>query len=788
MLSTINTNLSSLAAYRNLGKTQSALATSMQRLSSGLRVNSAKDDAAGLAIGERMTSQIRGMNVAARNANDGISLVQVAEGTLQSSSSMVQRIRELSVQSANATNSPSDRQALNLEAQHLVSEIQRQAKSSEFNGIKLLDGTFTEKTFQVGANAGQTISVTLDASTADRIGGDIPSTDFTAVRVNSPTGGVVKATNLPSILTGPDYATTVAGFPAQTITVADSVGTSHPFAISPGDSAENIASTINAALAPTATATATNSTSIDFSGTTAIADGDTVSFKLVAGGVTTPVSFTRNTSTFPTQEAQFANAINSASPPYLSATPNVGSLTLAAVSGQNIGLEDFAVVHNSSLMTNPTVTLSFTGTSVAPAPAKFTITLTGISGAGDQLDLRLGMAQNGIGSVLPKNFSVPLANGASESTNAAAMAAAINDPTTGFGPGTATATGGIITIVSPLNNYMLLYNGGFNAGTFTYNTDLSHGTTAVMTESDYNGLQPITTGGSESNFAQQSNNILFDITSSYSGGIPHSIVVPMGGSDTGNANFVASAFQMGLNNSLLGLNWTVTQSGNDVNMAHNGNTDISFSNGSQSILGVPGDSTGTGFTITTSNGVNTTGNGNFSISAADVETFGSAGSGSASIIFGGKTVTEGTANDSAVQMGSVSVNMPNGYTATSSGTMNFAGSTNIVQVGQFQSVLLIDISTVEGATRALNISDGALNQINGTRGYLGAVQNRFESVISTLGTSIENQSAARSRIMDADYALETAELARSQILQQAGMAMIAQANQLPQQVISLLKG
>ena len=159
MAAVINTNIASLNTQRNLGTSQSALNTSIQRLSSGLRVNSAKDDAAGLAISERMTSQIRGLNVAARNANDGISLAQTAEGALGKIGDMLQRVRELSVQSANASNSADDRKALNAEAGQLLSEIDRVAKQTEFNGLKLLDGSFTLQAFQVGANAGETINV-----------------------------------------------------------------------------------------------------------------------------------------------------------------------------------------------------------------------------------------------------------------------------------------------------------------------------------------------------------------------------------------------------------------------------------------------------------------------------------------------------------------------------------------------------------------------------------------------------------------------------------------------------
>ncbi|MDH5571158.1 MAG: flagellin [Gammaproteobacteria bacterium] len=156
----INTNIMSLNSQRNLNNSQEALQVSLQRLSSGLRINSAKDDAAGLAIAERFTSQIRGLNQAVRNANDGISLAQTAEGALAEGGNILQRIRELAVQSANATNSATDRQALQSEVGQLVSELDRIATATEFNGQKLLDGTFGSAIFQVGANANQTIQTT----------------------------------------------------------------------------------------------------------------------------------------------------------------------------------------------------------------------------------------------------------------------------------------------------------------------------------------------------------------------------------------------------------------------------------------------------------------------------------------------------------------------------------------------------------------------------------------------------------------------------------------------------
>ena len=159
MPQTINTNIMSLNAQRNLNASQGSLAVSLQRLSSGLRINSAKDDAAGMAITERFTAQIRGLDQAARNANDGISLAQTAEGALVEVGNNLQRIRELAVQASNATNSQSDRDALQLEVTQALAEVDRVANQTQFNGVKLLDGSFTGAVFQVGANAGETISV-----------------------------------------------------------------------------------------------------------------------------------------------------------------------------------------------------------------------------------------------------------------------------------------------------------------------------------------------------------------------------------------------------------------------------------------------------------------------------------------------------------------------------------------------------------------------------------------------------------------------------------------------------
>jgi flagellin len=214
----INTNVMSLNAQRNLTTSGNQLATSLQRLSSGLRINSAKDDAAGLAISDRMTTQISGLNQAARNANDGISLAQTTEGALSEVTNNLQRIRELAVQSANATNSDSDRAALDQEVQQRIAEIDRIASQTSFNGRKVLDGSFGGATFQVGANVGETISLALTSSVkATAIGQTATSSGSVDLDTLFQTGAVT-ATPGTSASSGA-FVTSVAGAGGETYSI-----------------------------------------------------------------------------------------------------------------------------------------------------------------------------------------------------------------------------------------------------------------------------------------------------------------------------------------------------------------------------------------------------------------------------------------------------------------------------------------------------------------------------------------------------------------------------------------
>ena len=227
MALTVNTNVSSLNAQRNLNKSGQGLATSMERLASGMRINSAKDDAAGLQISNRLTSQINGLAVAQRNANDGISMAQTAEGAMQESTNILQRMRELALQSANGSNSVEDREALQKEVSALQTELTRIANTTSFGGVNLLDGSFGAKKFQVGADANQTISVSLTSVAAEDIG------NYKQMGAGTVLGAVNTNGALGTVAT------------SQTITITNSDGDTGEYETVVGDTAVDVAKGIS---------------------------------------------------------------------------------------------------------------------------------------------------------------------------------------------------------------------------------------------------------------------------------------------------------------------------------------------------------------------------------------------------------------------------------------------------------------------------------------------------------------------------------------------------------------
>ena len=336
MAQVINTNVQSLNAQRNLNTSAGSLATSLQRLSSGLRINSAKDDAAGLAISERMTSQIRGQDQARRNANDGISLAQTAEGALQSAGDVLQRIRELAVQSSNATNSASDRQALNAEVNQLTAELDRIAKTTEFNGSKLLDGTFGTATFQVGANAGQSISATTANFSTNQYGnyriGSTVAADAGAK------GDLTTGSTANAIASNAAATSRVAG---GAITISGATG-SAAVTITGGDSAKKAAELINGQTGTTGVK-ASAKTEIDV---TAMAANTSYKFDLTSDNSTAvTVSFTLGAAVDKDGLASAVNSFNDiASKTGVTARVNDAGngITLLNANGENITIANAA--------------------------------------------------------------------------------------------------------------------------------------------------------------------------------------------------------------------------------------------------------------------------------------------------------------------------------------------------------------------------------------------------------------------------------------------------------------
>jgi len=616
----INTNIASLNAQRNLNSSQASLHTALQRLSSGLRINSAKDDAAGLAISDRMTSQVRGMNQAARNANDGISLAQTAEGGLSGLGDSLQRIRELAIQSANSTNSASDRASLNAEAQSLLAEVSRVAASTQFNGLNLLDGSFTASQFQVGANANQTISVSIAGASTSLIG------------AFQQTGTAVTS----SAFTGANFTITPNGGIATTIGVSVATGSTGNNLVT-ADSAAAKATAINAKTVDTGvTATATNS---------------------VVGGI-------------PTSHSGLAS----------------GALVINGVSIGAIAASTSAVTQGGNAATAINAQTSLTGVTAVADASTGALTLTAADGRNIAITSSAGTAAGAQG--------IQNATGLDASTGANAS-----------GHDTLTIQAG---------------------GAF----DLSSPASGSLTEGD--------------NFTLDGLTYEFTTDATVTGS---NVAVTVADSDTATA--VATAIKTAINAQYaLGTTSVSATSATDTVTATNNRLGVNstFAGYSESVTG----GGGVGALVQTSTGTGT--------APAD----------------GSGVTTRGT----------LTLSSATGYSVAGAEAAYAGLSTTSAALTTLSTV---NISTVAGSNTALAVIDGAMSQVNSMRANLGAVQNRFSATITNLQTSAENVTAARSRILDTDFAAETATLTRAQILQQAGTAMLAQANALPNGVLALLR-
>ena len=746
----INTNIASLNAQRNLNSSQGALATSLQRLSSGLRINSAKDDAAGLAIADRMSSQVRGLNQATRNANDGISLAQVAEGALGETNNILQRIRELSIQSANATNSASDRLALQSEVNQLIAELDRIANTTSFNGLKLLDGNFVAQNFQVGAEANQTISVSMSGATGDSLGINKADTNnsITGIEKATNNGEAVATLSVRSAL-GDSIAN--AAITAQTLTIKDINGnTADTIAVlAANDSADIITSLTGQTGVTSATASGTTRMELDFTGTTLMGHGTQageIDFNLNGQAINVSAGGLGVNRTAAEVAELVATAINA------NGTLAAAGVT-ATFSGEKVTISGVAkdIEIDTYLYTADTAAA---GTAVTKADAA-----TLVSGGNDSI-----RKLSAIDIILDTGYSITSTVAAGTNTGLLNIQTAGDEATT-IGYGNADVSGGnnvaaqVLTINGTtsktvnveLNDSARNIAASVNAVADQTGVNATARTLATISGLDTAGVVSFTLFGSNTTGEDISANItdVNDLTE-----LSNAI-----NSQTGKTGIVAKL--------------SVDKASITLEQANGEDIKIQGFNHSAAVASN---------TVPVVVGLNVTGG---TGSATKLQAGGGAtAAGAAGFLAGSR--------DSTIVGGNVEFKAVSGYFSVKSSVDElsgglFSGNANILQASVQQKVSEIDISSSEGANRAIDIVDGALARVNSIRADLGAVQNRFGSTIANLTTTSENLSAARSRIQDADFAAETAAMTRAQILQQAGVAMLAQANTLPQQVLQLLQ-
>ncbi|MEJ2199652.1 MAG: flagellin [Desulfuromonadaceae bacterium] len=860
MALSINTNMASLNAQRNLGKSQGTLAQAMERLSSGLRINSAKDDAAGLAVSDRMTAQIRGLNQAARNANDGISLAQTAEGALQETTNIMQRIRELAVQSANATNSASDRASLQDEVNQLVSELDRISNTTSFNGIKLLDGTFTSQSFQIGADANQTISVSVSGARSTDLGINSLTVDNTDLGIDAATSSGTVLTSgegMAAVSTGADFTTlATAAIADQVITVTDADGTTSTFTIDGNDdrSAAAIAAGLPAATTSgiSAITASSNAAIFDISNianANGALEGDTVTFNLVVDDQSQAVSFQIGEDAAATQANFLAelttemgdiNTANGDSDLALSGSGN--SLTITSTAGATIGLENFAVQDNATVSlamtagTSQSVSLDIDGTTVtwttgasdAASATAFTAAFGATAlatthtirddGAGnvviaklDGTDLVVDNFVDGAGAdqavvVTAGNAGstvsgTPVTLNTDPLTTATSAAVIATSDSMSFGGSTVTE-GSVTDSAVKTSSVSITLDAG---ATISSSVDASSGSIFSVAADVAAGESGMTDVSAGNNVAEQTLTITgaaqatVDIAAnSTAKNIATAINAESDTTGvTGKASTTATLSALTANGTvtfdLYGQNGTAASISAAVTSADLSGL-VSAINNKTSLTGLTAQIAGSGdsLVLTSSTGEDIKLE-NFNVSTATSTepvrmTVQGASGGPVALVDSNDTVND---TDSTVVGGTVTFQSTSDTFSVTSSIADsagglFTGAADATNGSTLSSVNQINISTVSGANSAIETVDGALAQIDTIRGSLGAVQNRFESTIANLQSVSENLSAARGRILDADIAQETATMTKNNILQQAGVSILAQANQLPQLALSLL--
>jgi flagellin len=723
MAMVINSNIASLTSQRHLSQSRNDMEVAMERMSSGRRINSSMDDAAGLAIGNRMTSQIEGLNQAIRNANDGISLAQTAESALDSHSGILQRIRVLAVQSANDTYSTLDRKTLNNEIVQLKEELNRSVSEAAFNGQKILDGSSTNFTFQIGHTAQDTVDISLSNMSGSQIG----------TQTWADKAGVIAPTTTEDI-SGVTKLGTIAGAASGSSPVAGNIGTSVPAAISvvlnEGSAKGDIASitvgsttfshtfladTASASLAADAYVEAWNADSTagaafiatNISGTLTFTAPTVVDAWADKAGVTAPTTAL----TVPATPEVLATVTMTISGDSIESTDTMtmtaGSATFAhtftADATPTVAADSYVAAWNASA--DPDVSL-YTASNVAGA-----ITITEDTATAGDLTVAGSVAQVGGTS------NITATTAATGDTGVVGVAEQESYDFTGI----TLATGDRLTLT---------------IGSETYSQEF-----ATDQETTLNALGALVVSG-EAGYVSE--------------GVASGALVFVGNAD-GTA--MAAATMAIETATVLAASATYTPHTSAITVEQESYdfSDITLATGDRLTLTIGSETYIQEYATDQETTLNALG----------------------ALVVNGETgyVSKGVVNGALVFVGNAD------GTAIAAATMAVETAT-VTAANSIDDVLVTDSVS---AKHALTVVDNALEMMADFRSRMGAVSNRMFHTIDNLMSVSENTSAARSRIVDADFALESASLAKSQILQKAGTAMLSQANASTQDILSLLK-
>ena len=822
-MTVINTNISALSAQQNLNKVNADVDKAMERLSSGLRINSAADDAAGLTIVSRMESQIRGLNQAIRNASDGISLSNTAEGAMEEIESMLQRMRELSVQAANTTYTDTDRQNLNLEIDQLIAEIDRVVGTTIFNDKKLLDGSYAGD-LQIGLLGNETLNVNINNMATNALGSVSGAAVSQGITSNSIEGKLATTTKAQMTFNGND----TYNFTLVARTAANGTGAAGTYNISgtvnASNGAQDIVEKINAALrASGAASDAADSIKVSYNnrtvtiennyggeiavqqtgGASYAASGSTINFSTIVGG-TNSDTVVLGDSSLVTDKVSNTGGVTGLS----GATQAVASAVV--VTASNItSTTDFSIILESGGETYSFTSGTISTTAAADMATAFLTNATGSSSTGGTADLggyTFATASGG-------GFEIKRTDGADFTIKLASAEASGATLTSDISSALVTTSALTVNDGDALEDSVMFLD---LIGADNYSFKISEGTTATATISfQYTGTEASLSLAAStiknaianvSGFTETYDVDVKDgrirITNQDSGDFDLSAFSSTGDGKIAASNEVGQGSAALLDDVTFATVATASAAGTatatQVNLGFSGNDRYSFtiSDGSgTATVGLTG--VGSKMLSTTTS---TTGSAAvIEMKAAIENALQIAGLDDTISVVAGATSSTGP--DELILKHSLGreikidnfFSQEDGILKVEAGGTGSAASTGMTKFlddgGASRTVIAgISVASATDANAAIDVIDRAIEDIAAERAKLGAITNRLDHTINNLGNIVVNTSASKSAILDADFATETSNLTKSQILSQAATSMLAQANQSKQSILALLQG